>query len=143
VSYHSLSCLFAFQYLLVVPYVLLTPAWRAAKNPIATGDDGHDQTSNPIQSDKHNAVPQLVEADLLDKRYANTQCGLKSRYVQIMALGGATGTGLFDGSGQALVIGAPVFLFAAYLLIPVVAFSVVTAIAEIAAYLPVHGGTMS
>lgn len=93
--------------------------------------------------EKHTAVRALVEADLYDTRYAQTKRGLKSRHVQMMALGGTIGTGLFVGSGQALSIGGPAFLLAAYIFMSAVVFSVVTAIAEIAAYLPVHGGTMS
>lgn len=44
-------------------------------------------------SEKGNAVRVLVEADLLDDRYATTQRGLKNRHVQLMALGGTIGTG--------------------------------------------------
>lgn len=104
--------------------------------------DAGDSHADPF-SEKQNALRQLVEADLLDTRYAQTQRGLKSRHVQMMALGGTIGTGLFVGSGQALAIGGPAFLFAAYIFMSVVVFCVVTAIAEVAAYLPVHGGTMS
>ncbi|KAL2864372.1 proline permease PrnB [Aspergillus lucknowensis] len=85
----------------------------------------------------------MVEADLLDERYKVTQRGLKSRHVQLMALGGTIGTGLFVGSGQALNIGGPLSLFLGYVFISTVVYCVVTGIAEIGAYLPVHGGTMS
>lgn len=44
-------------------------------------------------SEKGKAVRNLVEADLLDERYATTQRGLKNRHVQLMALGGTIGTG--------------------------------------------------
>jgi amino acid transporter len=44
-------------------------------------------------SEKGQAVKNLVEADLLDDRYATTKRGLKSRHVQLMALGGTIGTG--------------------------------------------------
>src|SRR4030095_8268796 len=53
------------------------------------------------------------------------------------------GTGLFVGSGQALAIGGPAFLLGAYIFIGSLVFCVVTAVAELATYLPVHGGTMS
>lgn len=85
----------------------------------------------------------MVESDLLDSRYSQTQRGLKSRHIQMMALGGTIGTGLFVGSGQALAIGGPAFLLGAYTFMGLVIFGAVTAIAEIAAYLPVHGATMS
>ncbi|EER23868.1 hypothetical protein D8B26_002025 [Coccidioides posadasii str. Silveira] len=88
-------------------------------------------------------VRSMVEKDLLDSRYSQTQRGLKSRHVQMMALGGTIGTGLFVGSGQALAIGGPAFLLGAYVFIGSLVLMVVTAVAEIGTYLPVHGGTMS
>jgi amino acid transporter len=44
-------------------------------------------------SEKGKAVRNLVEANLLDDRYATTKRGLKNRHVQLMALGGTIGTG--------------------------------------------------
>ncbi|BCS23180.1 proline permease PrnB [Aspergillus puulaauensis] len=92
---------------------------------------------------KGGALQAMVEADLLDERYQNTQRGLKTRHVQLMALGGTIGTGLFVGSGQALNIGGPLSLFLGYVFISTLVYCVVTGIAEVGAYLPVHGGTMS
>ncbi|EEP76230.1 conserved hypothetical protein [Uncinocarpus reesii 1704] len=93
--------------------------------------------------ESRDAIRAMVERDLLDSRYSQTQRGLKSRHVQMMALGGTIGTGLFVGSGQALAIGGPAFLLGAYIFIGTLVLMVVTAIAEIGTYLPVHGGTMS
>ena len=102
-------------------------------------EDVHD-TSSEARRAKMRA---MVEADLLDTRYSQTKRGLKSRHIQMMALGGTIGTGLFVGSGQALAIGGPAFLLGAYTFMGFVIFLAVTAIAEVAAYLPVHGATMS
>ncbi|KAF9895124.1 hypothetical protein FE257_000026 [Aspergillus nanangensis] len=92
---------------------------------------------------KPRTLQAMVEADLLDERYKNTQRGLKNRHVQMMALGGTIGTGLFVGSGQALAIGGPLSLLLGYIFISCMVYALVTGIAEIGAYLPVHGGTMS
>ncbi|EEA25743.1 hypothetical protein TMatcc_006025 [Talaromyces marneffei ATCC 18224] len=100
-------------------------------------------STTTMSDEKRNTVRALVEADLLDERYAQTQRGLSSRHVQMMALGGTIGTGLFVGSGQSLAIGGPASLLLAYIFISVLVYSLVTAIAEIGAYMPVHGGTMS
>lgn len=80
----------------------------------------------------------IAEAELLDDRFRTTERGL-----QMMALGGTIGTGLFVATGQALYMSGPASLLIAYILVAIVVFCVVTAIAEIATYLPVHGGTMS
>ena len=69
--------------------------------------------------------------------------GLKSRHTQMIALGSAIGTGLFVGSGVTLAKGGPAFLLSGYVLVSVLVFCVVSAITDIATYLPVHGATMS
>lgn len=88
-------------------------------------------------------VEDIVAADLLDDRFAQTQRGLKSRHAQMIALGGTIGTGLFVGSGQTLARGGPAFILACYIVITLSVYCVVTAITEVATYLPVHGGTMA
>jgi amino acid permease len=50
-------------------------------------------TDRPAMTEKGQTVRHLVEADLLDERYETTKRGLKSRHVQLMALGGTIGTG--------------------------------------------------
>ncbi|KAH9986579.1 amino acid permease/ SLC12A domain-containing protein [Xylariaceae sp. FL0662B] len=68
-----------------------------------------------------------------------TKRSIKSRQAQMLVIGGTIGTGLFVGTGQALAISGPAFLFAAYVVICFLVHSIVTAIAEIGAYLPVQG----
>lgn len=101
---------------------------------------GYDEQ---LMTEKGKAVRNLVQENLLDERYATTQRGLKNRHVQLMALGGTIGTGLFVSSGQSLAIGGPASLLLGYLFISAMVYGLVTAIAEIGAYLPVHGATMS
>lgn len=104
-----------------------------------------DNSTVPYTKEETNreAIRSKVEAELNDTRYTQTQRGLKSRHIQMMAIGGTIGTGLFVGSGQALAVGGPAFLLASYSSIGFFVFLAVTAVAEIGAYLPVHGGTMS
>lgn len=56
-----------------------------------------DETKSPVSAQPEMAekgqMRTLVEADLLDDRYATTQRGLKNRHVQLIALGGSIGTG--------------------------------------------------
>ncbi|PWY82091.1 hypothetical protein BO70DRAFT_35239 [Aspergillus heteromorphus CBS 117.55] len=91
---------------------------------------------------KTGAMHNMIERDLLDERYEITQRGLKNRHVQLMALGGTIGTGLFVGSGQALHIGGPLSLLLGYIFISGLVYAIITGLAEVGAYLPVHGGTM-
>jgi len=66
-----------------------------------------------------------------------TKRGLKARHAQMIALGGTIGTGLFVGSGGTLARGGPLFILIAYSTIAMLVLFVVTAIVEVAAYLPI------
>lgn len=64
---------------------------------------------------------------------------LSARHLQFIAIGGTIGTGLFLGIGPALAISGPASLLLAFVLIGAVSYSVMTALAEMAAYMPVTG----
>ncbi|MCJ1429710.1 hypothetical protein MMC29_007625 [Sticta canariensis] len=79
----------------------------------------------------------------LEAHHESTKRGLKSRHAQMIALGGTIGTGLFVGSGATLARGGPAFILVCYIIITILVLFVVTAITEVAAHLPLAGGTMS
>ncbi|KAJ5183191.1 hypothetical protein N7492_000807 [Penicillium capsulatum] len=64
---------------------------------------------------------------------------LKSRHLQMIAIGGTIGTGLFIGSGTAIASGGPVGALIAYIFVGTIVYSVMTALGEIATYIPVPG----
>lgn len=86
---------------------------------------------------------EILAGEIFDQRYEGTQRGLKSRHAQMIALGGTIGTGLFVGSGQTLARGGPAFILGSYLLVSFMVFCVITAVTEIAAYLPTPGSSMN
>ncbi|EGV62371.1 hypothetical protein CANTEDRAFT_99379 [Yamadazyma tenuis ATCC 10573] len=65
--------------------------------------------------------------------------GLKSRHVQLLALGGCIGTGLFIGSGGALSVAGPASLFLSYCIMLVVIFFVMNMLGEMITFLPLPG----
>ncbi|KAF9893680.1 hypothetical protein FE257_009848 [Aspergillus nanangensis] len=71
--------------------------------------------------------------------HGETQRGIKSRHAQMLAIGGAIGTGLFVGTGQALAIGGPGPLLLSYCIICMMAYGIFTATGEMSSYLPVPG----
>ncbi|KAL9607398.1 MAG: hypothetical protein Q9167_007688 [Letrouitia subvulpina] len=79
----------------------------------------------------------------LEANSESTKRGLKSRHAQMIALGGTIGTGLFVGSGATLARGGPAFILVCYMIMTALVYFVVTAITEVAAHLPMTGGTMS
>lgn len=74
---------------------------------------------------------------------SGTKRNIKSRHAQMIAIGGTIGTGLFVGAGQALVIGGPAFTFLAYCLTSILVYCVVSAIMEVATFLPLSGCSMA
>lgn len=64
---------------------------------------------------------------------------LKGRHLQMIAIGGSIGTGLFVGSGKALATGGPASLLIAFVLIGAMLYCTVHALGELAVTFPVAG----
>ncbi|KAJ9216472.1 hypothetical protein DTO166G4_2060 [Paecilomyces variotii] len=64
---------------------------------------------------------------------------LKGRHLQMIAIGGSIGTGLFVGSGSVLQTGGPASVLIAYALIGVMLYCTVHALGEMAVLFPVAG----
>jgi D-serine/D-alanine/glycine transporter len=58
------------------------------------------------------------------------QRGLKNRHVQLIAIGGTIGTGLFLGSGKAISLAGPSIIFA-YIIVGIAVFFVMRALGEL------------
>lgn len=71
------------------------------------------------------------------------QRNLSARHMQMIAFGGAIGTGLFVGSGGTFQDGGPGFVLIDFLLIGVMLFCVVMSLGELASVLPVSGSFAS
>lgn len=81
--------------------------------------------------DAESAIAATAEAPL--------QRSLKGRHLQMIAIGGSIGTGLFVGSGSALATGGPASLLIAFSLIGVMLYCTVHALGEMAVAFPVAG----
>jgi amino acid transporter len=64
---------------------------------------------------------------------------LKSRHLQMIAIGGTIGTGLFIGSGGAIAKSGPAGALIAYLFVGTIIYSVITSLGEMATYIPISG----
>ncbi|KAG5989064.1 hypothetical protein E4U54_004459 [Claviceps lovelessii] len=64
---------------------------------------------------------------------------LQGRHLQFIAIGATFGTGLFLGTGQALANSGPASLLLAFVLMGGLVYSVMVALGEMAAYMPVAG----
>lgn len=64
---------------------------------------------------------------------------LSARQVQMIAIGGTIGSGLFLGTGNALSKGGPASLLLAYAIVGVIVFLTMLALGEMAAFMPISG----
>lgn len=102
------------------PLISIVDGFRRAENPasvIHTSDDvGNGESSRP-----------------------KLQRRLKSRHLQMVAIGGCIGSGLFVGPGSAPVLGGPASLLIAFTLVGVMLFCTIHALGEMAVIFPVAG----
>lgn len=68
-----------------------------------------------------------------------TKRDLQARHLQMIAIGGTIGTGLFLKSGGSIASAGPAGAFIAYLLIGIMVFCVMTGLGEVATYMPTSG----
>jgi len=64
---------------------------------------------------------------------------LSARQVQMIAIGGTIGTGLFLGTGNSLAKGGPASMLIAYAIVGAIVFITMLSLGEMAAFLPVAG----
>ncbi|KAJ5573998.1 uncharacterized protein N7459_008425 [Penicillium hispanicum] len=68
--------------------------------------------------------------------------GLHQRHIQMIALAGTVGTGLFLSSGKAIATAGPLGAFLAYAIIGMTVASVVSGVGEMGALVPLNGGVI-
>ncbi|KAK3712271.1 amino acid transporter [Vermiconidia calcicola] len=66
--------------------------------------------------------------------------GLSARQITMIAIGGAIGTGLIIGTGQALARSGPASILISYSVVGVLCYAVMTALGEMATWMPAAGG---
>ncbi|KAK6064259.1 amino acid permease [Seiridium cupressi] len=64
---------------------------------------------------------------------------LSARQVQMIAIGGTIGTGLFLGTGKSLATGGPASILIAYAIVGGIVFTTMLSLGEMAAFIPVAG----
>ncbi|WVO14408.1 hypothetical protein L204_102041 [Cryptococcus depauperatus] len=81
-----------------------------------------------------------IKVDVHTKLYDGVQRKMEQRHMQMIALAGTLGTGLFLGSGKTISHGGPVGSLLAYILTGSLAYSMLVSLGEMAVYAPISGG---
>jgi amino acid transporter len=108
-----------------------------------------DEAGNPSLAEKksafsNNEVPDGNIGDVADVfgEVRAVKQGLHQRHIQMIAIAGTIGTGLFLGSGRAIARSGPLGAFLGYTIIGFAVSSVVFAVGEMGALVPLNGGVV-
>lgn len=100
---------------------------------MATSDPEKHTTSTKAQDCVGDvSTTPFVNADKLARR-------LSARQVQMIAIGGTIGTGLFLGTGESIATGGPASTLIAYAICGGIVFVTMLCLGEMAAFVPVAG----
>lgn len=101
-------------------------------------DPEHKGGDVPTASDTAPGI--LIDNSTVEAKYGQTKRGLSPRHVQLMAIGGSIGTGLFVGIGGVLSKAGPLSVVLGYLIWGVFfVWPCNLCVAEMCSYLPIRG----
>ena len=91
----------------------------------------------------HSSPAPLADQSIVPSEEEGLKRGLESRHMQLIAIGGAIGTGLFLASGGTVAQAGPGGALLAYVLIGFMVLMVMQSLGEMASYLPIAGSFQS
>jgi yeast amino acid transporter len=95
-------------------------------------DVGPDPYSEKAAYEKNGVLETPNGDDIEVGGHGTLKRKLKNRHMQMIAIGGSIGAGLFVGSGNALYTGGPASLVLGYVIVGVMLLFTVTALGELA-----------
>lgn len=106
-----------------------------------------DSFKPALPQDKLTGVDDIPDRELTDierininAANSNLQRKLKTRHLQMIAIGSSIGTGLFVGTGGALSTGGPAAIVLAWAISAISVFMTMQGLGELAVAFPVSGG---
>lgn len=107
---------------------------EAALGAAATTTGNND---DDMYNEKH---PQNAKVEAAFDELAHAKRGLKQRHIQMIAVAGTIGTGLFLATGKALANGGPLGVLLGYAVMGGLIMALVFSVAEMSALVPLSGG---
>jgi AAT family amino acid transporter len=101
---------------------------------VANDNFGREAGAKDLKADENLENP--VEGVRVEDKLARK---LSARQVQMIAIGGTIGTGLFLGTGKSLATGGPASMLIAYLIVGAIVFVTMLSLGEMATFIPVAG----
>jgi AAT family amino acid transporter len=100
-------------------------------------DSSREQYPRDLDKDPEKVTPvEEHQHVVLEDKLARK---LSARQVQMIAIGGTIGTGLFLGTGKSLATGGPASMLIAYAIVGGIVFVTMLALGEMATFVPVAG----
>ncbi|KXN90682.1 putative proline-specific permease put4 [Leucoagaricus sp. SymC.cos] len=99
----------------------------------------HDASLEKSESGKAHIVVDDEQHHFDAHDFDRVQRRLKQRHIQMIAIAGTIGTGLFLGSGGALATAGPLGALIAYILVGTVAYATLCSIGEMSTWAPISG----
>ncbi|KAF8629118.1 hypothetical protein AX17_005704 [Amanita inopinata Kibby_2008] len=114
-----------------------TPTHRATHRDYGTLQSSLAQTGvDDLHEDLPRGIPRTLSPD---ERAGRLQRGLTSRQVQMIAIAGTIGTGLFLGTGRSLAQGGPASMLICYAIVGFIVYVTLLLLGEMATQYPVAG----
>ncbi|KAJ8323864.1 hypothetical protein BDV3_002196 [Batrachochytrium dendrobatidis] len=119
------------------PQVTFQPEFSVLPNTTAGNSTIH--TGVPCLNNSWDISSDENHNDGQEKNEPRVKRRLKSRHLQMVAIGGTIGTGLFVGSGATIATAGPLGSLIGFLTVGIMVYFITTSLGELAAYMPVSG----
>ncbi|EGX88743.1 amino acid/polyamine transporter I [Cordyceps militaris CM01] len=119
--------------------IAISPVPAAAQTTTASAQEDATNEKCNATTAPNATIAVAASAELAG---GGTRRMLQQRHIQMMALAGTVGTGLFLSTGRALAAGGPLGLLLGYALIGTLVCAVVFSVAEMSALVPLSGGVV-
>ncbi|KAF7343067.1 Amino acid permease/ SLC12A domain-containing protein [Mycena venus] len=108
-----------------------------------TRNPGRSEGSEPDKASEVKEVRLYVDTFKIDVKtglYDGLQRNMKQRHIQMIALAGTLGTGLFLGSGKAIAHAGPAGALLAYMHVGTICYCMLMSLGEMMCFMPISGG---